>query len=253
MAHSIDEVRRLTAAAEKYKVVTQLGNQGHSKEDIRRLCEYIWAGAIGNVTETYSWAPTSRGGVGGRLPTKPVPKGLHWEQWIGPAHYPRLPRSPASRRLAKLVGVRQRLRRRLGLPQSRWSVHGLEPRPADEHRVHPAGRRLGGAISAPKRRSLELPRPGRHAAGEGPLVRRLLGGRCGRRQGQEERGREDAELSAAGAGVAEEIRPRSFRRGRDLRRRQGNHGHRQLLRGAPASCPRSNSAKPPSRRRNSPA
>ncbi len=87
MAHSIDEVRRLTAAAEKYKVVTQLGNQGHSSEAIRRLCEYIWAGAIGNVTETYSWAPTSRGGVGGRLPTKPVPKGLHWEQWIGPAQY----------------------------------------------------------------------------------------------------------------------------------------------------------------------
>ena len=87
MAHSIDEVRRLTAAAEKYKVVTQLGNQGHSSEDIRRLCEYIRAGAIGNVTETYSWAPTGRGGVGGRPPTKPVPEGLHWEQWIGPAHY----------------------------------------------------------------------------------------------------------------------------------------------------------------------
>jgi hypothetical protein len=87
MAHSIDEVRRLTAAARKYKVVTQLGNQGHSGEGIRRLCEYIWAGAIGNVTETYSWAPTGRGGVGGRLPTKPVPPGLHWDEWIGPAHY----------------------------------------------------------------------------------------------------------------------------------------------------------------------
>ncbi len=87
MAHSIDEVRRMTAAARKYRVVTQLGNQGQSGEGIRRLCEYIWAGAIGNVLETYSWAPTGRGGVGGRLPTKPVPHGLHWEQWIGPAAY----------------------------------------------------------------------------------------------------------------------------------------------------------------------
>ena len=67
--------------------MTQLGNQDHSSESIRLLCEYIWAGAIGNVTETYSWARTGRGGIGGRLPTKPVPAGLHWDEWIGPAAY----------------------------------------------------------------------------------------------------------------------------------------------------------------------
>ena len=55
MAHSIEEVRRLMAAEQKYKVATQLGNQGHSAEGIRRLCEYIWTGEIGNVTGTYSW------------------------------------------------------------------------------------------------------------------------------------------------------------------------------------------------------
>jgi hypothetical protein len=60
-------------------MTTQLGNQGHSKQGIRVLCEYIWAGAIGNVTEVHAWAPTGRGGTGGRLPTKPVPKGLHWD------------------------------------------------------------------------------------------------------------------------------------------------------------------------------
>ena len=87
LGHSIDEVRRLMAAAKKYKVITQLGNQGHSGEGLRRLCEYVDAGAIGHITETYSWAPTGRGGTGGRLPTKPVPAGLHWEEWIGPAAY----------------------------------------------------------------------------------------------------------------------------------------------------------------------
>ncbi len=87
LAHTIEECRLMTAAAKKYKVVTQLGNQGHSGEGIRRLCEYIWAGAIGNVLATYSWARSGRGGVGGRLPTKPVPAGLHWEQWIGPMPY----------------------------------------------------------------------------------------------------------------------------------------------------------------------
>ena len=87
MAHSIDEVRRMAEFARQHKVVTQMGNQGHSGEGVRRLCEYIWDGAIGNVTETYSWAPTGRGGVGARLPAKAVPEGLHWDEWIGPCQF----------------------------------------------------------------------------------------------------------------------------------------------------------------------
>src|SRR5205807_1289344 len=48
------EARRLTEAARKHKVATQMGNQGHSGEGYRLLCEYVWAGAIGNVIETHS-------------------------------------------------------------------------------------------------------------------------------------------------------------------------------------------------------
>src|SRR5271157_4227538 len=70
MAHSIAEVRLMMETARQCKVMTQLGNHHHSSESVRRLCEYIWAGAIGNVTETYSWARTGRGGIGGRLPTQ---------------------------------------------------------------------------------------------------------------------------------------------------------------------------------------
>jgi predicted dehydrogenase len=87
LAHSIGEVRAMMETARKCKVITQMGNHHHSSESVRRLCEYIWAGAIGNVLETYSWARTGRGGVGGRLPTEPVPPGLHWEEWIGPAAF----------------------------------------------------------------------------------------------------------------------------------------------------------------------
>jgi len=87
LAHSIHECHLMAEVAKKQNVTTQLGNQGHSGEGIRRLCEYIWAGAIGNVTEVYAWAPTGRGGTGGRLPTEPVPKGVHWDEWIGPAQY----------------------------------------------------------------------------------------------------------------------------------------------------------------------
>ena len=49
LGHNIHEVRVLMAAAHKYKVVTQLGNQGHSTASIRQVCEWVWAGALGKV------------------------------------------------------------------------------------------------------------------------------------------------------------------------------------------------------------
>src|SRR5690349_21094192 len=49
LAHSIHEVRELMKVAKQHKVVTQLGNQGHSFDSIRSFCEWIWDGAIGNV------------------------------------------------------------------------------------------------------------------------------------------------------------------------------------------------------------
>ena len=88
MAHSIGEVRLMMATAREVQGRhADWAIRATTARSIRRLCEYIWAGAIGNVTETYSWAPTGRGGVGGRLPAKPVPAGLHWDEWIGPAAY----------------------------------------------------------------------------------------------------------------------------------------------------------------------
>jgi hypothetical protein len=64
-----------------------MGNQGHAEEGYRRLCEYIWAGTIGNVTETHSWTNRANGGVGPRPPIEPVPAGMHWDEYIGPAPY----------------------------------------------------------------------------------------------------------------------------------------------------------------------
>src|SRR5437667_4928053 len=87
VCHDIAEARKLRQMAEQYKVTTQMGNQGHCEEGYRLLCEYIWAGAIGKVTETHSWTDRANGGVGPRPPVKPVPDGMHWEQWIGPAPY----------------------------------------------------------------------------------------------------------------------------------------------------------------------
>jgi len=86
LCHDIAEARRLREAARHYnKVATQMGNQGHCEEGYRRLCEYIWAGMIGKVAETHSWTDRANGGVGPRPPSLPVPAGLHWDSWIGPA------------------------------------------------------------------------------------------------------------------------------------------------------------------------
>lgn len=87
MAHDIREARVMAETARKYKVATQMGNQGHSEEGYRRLCEYIWAGAIGNVSEVYHWTNRANGGVGPRPAPRPVPANLDWDSWIGPAPY----------------------------------------------------------------------------------------------------------------------------------------------------------------------
>jgi predicted dehydrogenase len=87
LCHDVGEARRVRAMAEKYKVATQMGNQGHCEDGYRRLCEYIWAGTVGQIRETHSWTDRSNGGIGPRPPSKPAPKGMHWDEWIGPAPY----------------------------------------------------------------------------------------------------------------------------------------------------------------------
>jgi predicted dehydrogenase len=87
LTHTIWEARMLTAAAKKAKVATQMGNQGHSGEGYRILCEYIWAGAIGDVSEVHCWTnrPIWPQGLDRPASQDPVPAELNWENWIGPA------------------------------------------------------------------------------------------------------------------------------------------------------------------------
>ena len=87
VCHDIAQARQMREAAAKSKVATQMGNQGHCEEGYRRLCEYIWAGAIGKITETHSWTNRANGGQGPRPPKLPVPAGMHWDEWIGPAPF----------------------------------------------------------------------------------------------------------------------------------------------------------------------
>jgi predicted dehydrogenase len=87
LSHTIAEARKLSAMARAAKVATQMGNQGHCMEGFRLVCEYIWSGAIGKVTEVHSWTDRANGGSGPRPPAIAVPNGMHWDEWIGPAPY----------------------------------------------------------------------------------------------------------------------------------------------------------------------
>jgi hypothetical protein len=80
------EARLLANAARKYKVATQMGNQGYSSQATRIACEYIWNGEIGDVTEVHSWngGGFSRGVVQWPSP-EPVPATLDWSLWQGRA------------------------------------------------------------------------------------------------------------------------------------------------------------------------
>lgn len=87
LCHDVAEARKLREMARKSKAPTQMGNQGHCEEGYLRLVEFVSAGVVGNITETHSWTDRANGGVGPRPPYLPVPPGLHWDEWIGPAPY----------------------------------------------------------------------------------------------------------------------------------------------------------------------
>ena len=95
LTHDVHESRMLAEAATKSKVATQMGIQGHSGQGIRMICEWIWAGLIGEVSEVdawcdltyYPWGHASWSTKWGTRPneTPPVPDKLDWDLWIGPA------------------------------------------------------------------------------------------------------------------------------------------------------------------------
>ena len=95
LTHTVYEARVITEAARKYKVQTQMGNQGRSSDEIRKLKEWVDDGAIGPVRELYAWTDRPIGGnawdtfaVKAKSEEQPpIPDGLDWDLWLGPAKY----------------------------------------------------------------------------------------------------------------------------------------------------------------------
>jgi predicted dehydrogenase len=89
LTHDIYEARVLTDAAKRYKVVTQMGNQGASGDGVRQLVEWYNAGLIGDVHTVYAWTdrPVWPQGIPWPTAKAEVPKELDWDLWLGTAPY----------------------------------------------------------------------------------------------------------------------------------------------------------------------
>lgn len=86
LTHSVWEARRLTKRAHEKKVVTQMGNRGHSQVESRRLVELIQAGVLGDVKEIHVWTDRPVWPQGIDRPVRiPVPDTPDWALWLGPA------------------------------------------------------------------------------------------------------------------------------------------------------------------------
>jgi len=87
LTHDIYEARILTEASEKYKVVTQMGDQGTSCDGMRTLQEWIEADLLGDIEQVYCWTdrPVWPQGISWPTSKPPVPSELKWDLWLGTA------------------------------------------------------------------------------------------------------------------------------------------------------------------------
>jgi predicted dehydrogenase len=87
LTHTLGEAREIRELARKPNVITQTGNQGSASSNLRRNIELIQAGVIGNVTDIHAWHPAHGWPSGEDRPAgeDPVPAGLDWDFWVGPA------------------------------------------------------------------------------------------------------------------------------------------------------------------------
>ena len=83
LTYSVLESRILAKTARDMKVVTQMGNQGHSMEGTRRIVELIGAGVIGPVREVHIWTDRPQ-----RYWAQGIPRPSR-KQWCRPARRPR--------------------------------------------------------------------------------------------------------------------------------------------------------------------
>lgn len=92
LTHNIWEARTLKKAKDKYGVITNMGNQGHTYSGIRQMREWVEADVFGQIKEVHLGEPGPK--WGGKYFAKPgmnppqeqaIPKNVNWDLWLGPS------------------------------------------------------------------------------------------------------------------------------------------------------------------------
>jgi predicted dehydrogenase len=83
LARTIREGRAICNAVKRYGIIWQTGSQQRSDDKFRQGCELVRNGRIGKVHLVEVGLPT--GGGSDNKPVQPVPEGVDWDFWLGPA------------------------------------------------------------------------------------------------------------------------------------------------------------------------
>lgn len=88
LARTVHEARVMRQTAAQHKVVTQMGNQGSASEGLRRAVELAWSRrVVGELKEAHVWLAGGNGPQDRPKDQPPVPEGLNWDLWLGPAPF----------------------------------------------------------------------------------------------------------------------------------------------------------------------
>ncbi len=88
LSHDIYEARKLAEIAKEHKVATQMGNQGTAQDSLRKAASIVRSGVLGPIKEVHIWTNRPIWAQGGDRPEEaPVPKGVHWDLFLGTAPY----------------------------------------------------------------------------------------------------------------------------------------------------------------------
>ncbi len=83
-AHDMFEARQIVAAAKKYKRLVQHGTNSRSSGAAREAVQHLRDGLIGDVYMARGLCFKHRDTIGHK-PVEPVPSGVHYDLWLGPA------------------------------------------------------------------------------------------------------------------------------------------------------------------------
>ena len=87
LARTFEECQLMLEASRKYKVVTQMGNQGHAGAGLILWKKMMDANAFGDIQEVHTWSnrPIWPQGMTQLPAPETTPEGMDWDAWIGPA------------------------------------------------------------------------------------------------------------------------------------------------------------------------